>query len=180
MLGEGGRGTASHFRLDHEVDILAGTFSKSLASVGGYAAGDADVIRYLKHHARSLIFSASLPPASTAAALAALELVRREPHHRERLWANTRYFREGLEALGFDTGPTQSPIIPIRIGDEEKTLAMWKRLFEAGVFTSPILYPAVPPGMAMIRTSCMATHTERHLECVLNAFERIGQQMGLI
>jgi len=180
VLGDGGRGTPSHFGLEGEVDLLAGTFSKSLASVGGYAAGDAHVIKYLKHHARSLIFSASLPPASAAAALAALGLVRREPHHRERLWANTRYFREGLEALGFDTGPTQSPIVPVRIGDDDKTLAMWKGLFDAGVFTSPILYPAVPPGMAMIRTSCMSTHTERHLECVLDAFERIGHQMGLI
>ena len=180
VLGDGGRGTAHHFGLENEVDILAGTFSKSLASIGGYAAGKAEVIDFLKHNARSLIFSASLPPASTAAALATLDLIGREPHHRARLWSNTQYFYEGLEALGFDTGPTQSPIIPILVGDEEKTLIMWKRLFDAGVFTSPILYPAVPRGMAMIRTSCMATHTDRQLECALTKIERIGREMGLI
>ena len=180
VLGYGGRGTANHFGLDSEVDILAGTFSKSLASVGGYAAGDADVIDFLKHHARSLIFSASLPPASVAAALAALKLVNSEPHHQQNLWANTRYFQEGLDAMGFDTGSSQSPIIPIRIGDDALTLNTWKRLFEAGVFTSPILSPAVPPGMAMLRTSCMATHTMRHLERALDAFERVGHETGLI
>lgn len=180
VLGDGGRGTPSHFGLDSEVDILAGTFSKSLASVGGYAAGDADVIDFLKHHARSLIFSASLPPASAAAALAALKLVASEPHHQKNLWANTRYFQEGLEAMGFDTGTSQSPIIPIRIGDDALTLDTWKRLFEAGIFTSPILSPAVPPGMAMLRTSCMATHTRSHLERALDAIERVGRQTGLI
>ncbi len=180
VLGFGGRGTANHFGLDSEVDILAGTFSKSLASVGGYAAGDADVIDFLKHHARSLIFSASLPPASAAAALAALKLVNSEPHHQQNLWANTRYFQEGLDAMGFDTGSSQSSIIPIRIGDDALTLNTWKRLFEAGVFTSPILSPAVPPGMAMLRTSCMATHSVRHLERALDAFERVGHETGLI
>jgi 8-amino-7-oxononanoate synthase len=180
VLGKGGRGTANHFGLDKEVDVLGGTFSKSLASVGGYAAGDRDVIKYLKHHARSLMFSASLPPASTAAALTALDLLDREPHHQERLWANTRHFQEGVDALGFNTGTQQSPIIPIRVGDEQLTLAVWKRLFEEGVFSSPILYPAVPPGMAMIRTSCMATHTEKHLERALDAFERVGRETGLI
>lgn len=179
-LGYGGRGTPNHFGLDGEVDILAGTFSKSLASVGGYAAGDADVIDYLKHHARSLIFSASLPPASAAAALAALKLVASEPHHQRNLWANTRYFHEALDAMGFDTGSSQSPIVPIRIGDDALTLDMWKRLFEAGVFTSPILSPAVPPGMAMLRTSCMSTHTRRHLDSALDAFEQVGRQTGLI
>ena len=180
VLGDGGRGTPNHFGLDASVDIVAGTFSKSLASVGGYAAGDADVIDFLKHHARSLIFSASLPPASAAAALAALKLVASEPHHQRNLWANTRYFQEGLEAMGFDTGPSQSPIIPIRVGDDALTLDTWKRLFEAGVFTSPILSPAVPPGMAMLRTSCMATHTRRHLERALDIFELVGHQTGLI
>ena len=180
VLGDGGRGTPNHFGLDASVDIVAGTFSKSLASVGGYAAGDADVIDFLKHHARSLIFSASLPPASAAAALAALKLVASEPHHQRNLWANTRYFQEGLEAMGFDTGPSQSPIVPIRVGDDALTLDTWKRLFEAGVFTSPILSPAVPPGMAMLRTSCMATHTRRHLERALDIFELVGHQTGLI
>ena len=180
VLGDGGRGTPNHFGLDASVDIVAGTFSKSLASVGGYAAGDADVIDFLKHHARSLIFSASLPPASAAAALAALKLVASEPHHQRNLWANPRYFQEGLEAMGFDTGPSQSPIIPIRVGDDALTLDTWKRLFEAGVFTSPILSPAVPPGMAMLRTSCMATHTRRHLERALDIFELVGHQTGLI
>ena len=180
VLGRDGRGTAHHFGLEGQVDILGGTFSKSLGSVGGYAAGDADVINYLKHHARSLMFSASLPPASTAAALAALELLEREPEHIERLWVNTRHFQEGVDALGFETGKQQSPIVPIRVGDEQLTLSVCNRLFEEGVFTSPILYPAVPAGMAMIRTSCMATHTAEHMERALDAFERVGREAGLI
>ncbi len=180
VLGRGGRGTAHHFGLEDQVDILGGTFSKSLGSVGGYAAGDADVINYLKHHARSLMFSASLPPASTAAALAALELLEREPEHIERLWVNTRHFQEGVDALGFETGKQQSPIVPIRVGDEQLTLSVCNRLFEEGVFTSPILYPAVPVGMAMIRTSCMATHTAEHMERALDTFERVGREAGLL
>lgn len=180
VLGRHGRGTAEHFGLEHQVDLLMGTFSKSLASIGGYLAGNKELIEYLKHHARPLIFSASLPPASVAAAMAALDAMEREPSRRERLWYNARYFREGLEALGFDTGASQTPIIPVVIGDEQKTLKMWRVLFDLGVFTSPVLSPAVPRDKTLIRTSCMASHTLHQLERVLDAFERAGRQLRLI
>ena len=180
VLGAGGRGSAEHFQLEHQVDVFAGTFSKALASIGGYAAGKADVISYLKHHARSLMFSASLPPASVAAALAALQILMREPQRRKRLWNNARYLREGLEALGFDTGPSSTPIVPVILDSEDKALQMWRRLFELGIFTSPIFHPAVPEGTALIRTSCMATHTIAQLERVLEAFERSGRELGCI
>jgi len=165
VLGENGRGTGEHFGLEKEVDLIMGTYSKSLATIGGCLAGDADVMDYLKHHARSLIFSASLPPAPVAAALTALKIIESEP---------------GYKHLGFDTGISETPIIPVMVGDEEKVLVMWRRLFDEGVFASPVLYPAVPQGMAMIRTSCMATHTKDNLDKVLEVFGRVGREMGLI
>ena len=180
VLGENGRGTGEHFGMEDEVDLVMGTYSKSLATIGGCLAADEDVIDYLKHHARSLMFSASLPPAPVAAALTALEIVESEPERRERLWRNSRYLASGYQQLGFDIGTSETPIIPVMVGDEEKVLVMWRRLFDAGVFASPVLYPAVPPGMALIRTSCMATHTVAHLDQVLDVFARLGRDMGLI
>lgn len=180
VLGAGGRGTAENFGLASQVDVFAGTFSKSLASVGGYAAGAADTIEFIKHHARPLIFSASLPPASTAAALAALQVSIREPEWRDRLWENARFLREGLEALGYNVGSSRTPIIPVELDSESNALKLWRRLFDAGVFTSPILHPAVPPGSALIRTSCMATHTRAQLDRVLDAFAHAGQVLQLI
>lgn len=180
VLGEGGRGTAAHFGMDDQVDLIMGTYSKSLATVGGFLAGSETVIHYLKHTARPLIFSASLPPASAAAVLKALDIIEQEPERLARLWANTRRMAEGLRSLGFDTGHSQTPIIPVRVGDELKVLTMWRRLFDEGVFASPVLPPAVPPGMALMRTSYMATHTESHLDRVLSAFEKVGRELGVI
>ncbi len=180
VLGENGRGTGEHFGLEDDVDLIMGTYSKSLATIGGCLAGDADIMDYLKHHARSLIFSASLPPAPVAAALTALKIIESEPERRENLWRNARYLSEGYKALGFDIGTSETPIIPVMVGDEEKVLVMWRRLFDEGVFASPVLYPAVPQGMAMIRTSCMATHTQDHLDKVLDVFARVGREIGLI
>lgn len=180
VLGEHGRGTGEHFGLEDRVDLVMGTYSKSLATIGGCLAGDADIMDYLKHHSRSLIFSASLPPAPVAAALTALTIIESEPERRESLWRNARYLRDGYRQLGFDIGTSETPIIPVAVGDEEKVLVMWRRLFDEGVFASPVLYPAVPQGMAMIRTSCMATHTRDHLDRVLEVFARVGREMGLI
>lgn len=179
VLGCHGRGTAEHFDLEREVDIISGTFSKSLASIGGFLAADRDVIDFVKHHSRPLIFSASLPPASVAAASAALDVLASEPERRDALWANTRYFREGLEALGFDVGPTETPIISLVTGDEHRTLTAWRMLFDRGVFTSPILPPAVPPGLALLRTSCMASHTNGQLERALDKLEAVGRRLDL-
>ncbi|MFZ0488482.1 MAG: aminotransferase class I/II-fold pyridoxal phosphate-dependent enzyme [Arenicellales bacterium] len=180
VLGANGRGTGEHFGLEGDVDLIMGTYSKSLATIGGCLAGDADIMDYLKHHARSLIFSASLPPAPVAAALTALTIIETEPERRENLWKNARYLSEGYKALGFDIGTSVTPIIPVMVGDEEKVLVMWRKLFDEGVFASPVLYPAVPQGMALIRTSCMATHSRDNLDKVLDIFARVGRDMGLI
>ncbi len=180
VLGADGRGTTEHFGLEDDVDLIMGTYSKSLATIGGCLAADFDVIDYLKHHARSLIFSASLPPAPVAAALAALRIIEDEPERRERLWRNADYLRAGFQNLGFDTGVTQTPIVPVVVGDEERALITWRRLFDRGVFASPVLYPAVPKGMALIRTSCMTTHTMEHLDRVLEEFEQVGREIALI
>ena len=180
VLGENGRGTAEHFGLEHEVDLVMGTFSKSLATVGGFIAGDARVIDHVKHNARSEIFSAAPPPASVAAALKALEIVEREPERRKQLWENTDYMKRELDALGFDTGSSASPVIPIVVGED---MAAWRtttRLQEEGVFVNPVVSPAVPEGRAMIRTSYMATHTREHLDVALDALERVGRELGIL
>ena len=180
MLGEHGNGTASHFGLADKVDITMGTFSKSLASIGGFIAGDEDVIHYIKHHSRPLIFSASMPPSAVATVIAALDIIQNEPERREKLWANTKKMKQGFEQLGFNTGNTQTPIIPVIIGEDEMTFYFWKRLFESGVYANPVISPAVPKGMALIRTSYMATHTEEELMRVLEIFEKIGKEVAII
>jgi len=179
VLG-GGRGTAAHFGITEEVDLIMSTFSKSFASLGGFIAGDETVIHYIKHHARALIFSASITPANTAAALAALEVMRTEPERVERLAKIGERMRSALTGLGFDIGNSCSPIIPIKIGDDMRTIATWKMLFEQGVFVNPVLSPAVPPGQQLLRTSYMATHTDEQLEKVLETYARVGKAMGLI
>lgn len=180
VLGENGRGTAEHFGLEDKVDITMGTFSKSFASIGGFIVADAEVIHYIKHSSRALIFSASMPPAATATVIAALDILINEPERRERLWANVKKMRQGFKELGFNTGVSETPIIPIIIGDDETTFAFWKLVFENGIFTNPVISPAVPPGMSLIRTSYMATHTEKELDIVLDIFEKVGKQLGII
>lgn len=180
VMGPTGRGTAEHFGLEQDVDLIMGTFSKSMASVGGFIAGDARVIEYIQHRARTLIFSAAPPPASAAAALATVEIMDREPERRQRLWENTRYFGEGLRSLGFDTGESRSPVIPVVVGEDLTTLRMVRELQDEGVFVNSVLSPATPPGRALIRTSLMATHTRAHLDRALHAFEKVGRSVGLL
>ena len=180
VMGKNGRGTAEHFGLEDEIDLVMGTFSKSFASLGGFAVGDAKVMSFIKHHARSLIFSASITPASVATALATLGLIEKEPERRERLWAITDKMRGGFQAMGYNTGPTQSPVIPVMVGDDAKTFMLWKALREQGVFTNPVVYPAVPHGRALIRTSYSATHTDEELDTVLACFEQCGKMLGIL
>ena len=180
VLGDHGRGTAEHFGLEDQVDIVMGTFSKSFASIGGFIAGDEQVIHYIKHHSRSLFFSASPPPPAVATVIACLDILEKEPERRERLWAVTEKMRKGFRELGFNTGNSQTPIIPVIIGDDDTTFAFWKALFENGVYTNPVISPAVPPGMSLIRTSYMATHTDEEMDTVLGVFEKVGKQLGII
>lgn len=180
VFGENGRGTAEHFGLEHEVDLTMGTFSKSLATVGGFISGSAAVIEYIKHNARSQIFSAATPPGAAAAVIKALEIVEREPERRKRLWENTCFMKRELQGLGFDTGDSESPVIPIAVGDDVTTFIMAKRLHEEGVFANPIVAPAVPHGQAMIRTSYMATHERDHLDQALNALAKVGRELNVI
>lgn len=180
ILGATGAGTAEHFGLTDSVDLITGTFSKSLASIGGFVAGDAGVIDYLRHNARALMFSASMPPASVATVIEAVRIIRSEPERRERLWANTHRMMRELRTLGFDIGPTETPVVPILVGDMIKTFKFWKALFDAGVFTNPVVPPAVPEGDGRIRTSYMATHTDDQLDFVLEVMERLGKEFDLI
>ncbi len=180
VLGEGGRGTAEHFGLEHEVDLIMGTYSKSLAAIGGFVVGAQDVINYIKHTGRSMIFSASLPPALVASVSEALDIIEEQPQLRTQLWKNTHRMLKGYKELGYDTGTSETPIVPIIIKDSWKTYEMCKRLFEEGVFVNPVVSPAVPPGRELLRTSYMATHTEAQLNRVLEAFQKVGKEMGLI
>ena len=180
ILGENGAGTAEHFGLTDEVDLIMCTFSKSFASLGGFVAGGAKVIDYIKHFARPMIFSAALPPAQVAAAKASLQIIKTNRKRRENLWENTRFWQEGLKKLGFDIGETQTPIVPVIIGDDMLTFAIWKKLMEYGVYTNPVITPAVPPGRQLLRTSIMATHTKEQLQRALDAFEKAGKELEVI
>jgi 8-amino-7-oxononanoate synthase len=180
VLGPTGRGTAEHFGLEQEVDLIMGTFSKSMASVGGFIAGDATVIDYIKHRARTMIFSAAPPPASVAAALATVDIMDREPERRARLWENTRFFAEGLRSLGLNTGESRTPVVPIVVGEDGTALKMVHRLHEEGIFVNCVLSPATPPGRALIRTSLMATHSREQLSRALDAVEKVGREVGLV
>ncbi len=180
VLGVNGGGTSQHFGLEGEVDLIMATFSKSFASIGGAAAGPEEVIHYLKHHARPLIFSASMPPASVATVLACLDVIEREPERRQQLWENAAYLRHGLQSLGFDTVTSETPIIPVVTGSMERTFVFWRSLFDAGVFTNPVLPPAVPESACRLRTSVMATHTRDHLDAVLDAFAHVSRQLSTL
>ncbi|MDD5369053.1 MAG: aminotransferase class I/II-fold pyridoxal phosphate-dependent enzyme [Anaerolineaceae bacterium] len=179
VLGKG-KGTSAHYGLTAKVDLIMSTFSKSFASLGGFVAGDGDVIHYVKHHARSLIFSASLPPANAAAALAALHIMRDEPELVDRVNKNGQKIREGLHSLGFNTGNSCTPIVPIIIGDDQLTFLAWRKLFDDGVFVNPVISPAVTSGRQLLRTSYMASHTDEQLDRVLETYEKVGKQVGLI
>ncbi len=180
VLGPTGAGTAEHYGLEDEVDLLMTTFSKSLASLGGVVAGPESVIHYLKHHARALIFSASMPPPAVATVLAALDIIEQEPERREQLWHNTRRMQEGLKQLGYDIGSSVTPVIPVVIGELEPMLVFWKELFDAGIFTNPVTPPAVPEHSCRLRISMMATHTDDHVDAVLEAFAHVGKAMAVI
>ena len=179
VLG-GGHGTSAHLGATNEVDLIMSTFSKSFASLGGFVAGDEDTIHYIKHNARSLIFSASIPPSNAAAALAALQVMREEPERAERVCQIGAKMRKGFHQLGFDTGKSVTPVVPIIIGDDEKTFLTWKLLFDNGVFVNPVISPAVNQGHQLLRTSYMATHTEEQMDHVLEIFGKVGKEVGLI
>ncbi|MCX6209929.1 MAG: aminotransferase class I/II-fold pyridoxal phosphate-dependent enzyme [Bacteroidetes bacterium] len=179
VIGDCGRGTASHFGLTNDVDIIMGTFSKSLASVGGYIASTKDAINYLKHTSRPMIFSASIPPSGVAAAMAALEIIRSEPERQERLWQNTHYVSKSLTELGFDINTSETPIIPIYIRDNQLTFQFCQRLFEEGIFVNPVVSPAVPSDSSLIRLSIMATHTQEQLNICVGTIEKVAQELGV-
>lgn len=179
VIGVNGAGTASHFNLTNETDLIMGTFSKSLASLGGFVAGDREVIDYLKHKARSLIFSASMTPASTASVIAALDIIEQEPQRITKLWDNTNYMMELLQEQGFDTGETQSPIIPVRIGDNHKTFLFTKALQDKGVFVNPVVSPAVPSESSLIRLSLMSTHSFNQIEEAVDKMKETALMLGI-
>ncbi len=180
VLGENGRGTADYFGLTDDVDLIMGTFSKSFASLGGFIAGDEEVVHYIQHHARSLIFSASMPAACVAACLASLDVMRNEPERPKRLLDLAAKMRERFQELGYNIGNSETPIIPIIIGDEMATFMMWRALFDSGVYTNAVIPPAVPPNLSLLRTSYMATHTDEQMERVLMLFEQVGKGVGII
>ncbi len=180
VLGKTGRGTAEHFGVEKDVDIIMGTYSKSMASIGGFVAAGEDVIHYMKHTSRPLIFSASPPPASVASVIAALDIIDQEPERRERLWHNTRKMMTAFKKMGFDTGVSETPIIPLLMGEMERAFMMWKILGEEGVFVNPVVPPATQPGRCLIRTSYMATHTDEMLDRVLDILERADKKLGAL
>lgn len=182
VFGPTGAGSAEHFDVENDVDLIMGTFSKSFACIGGFIAGEAAVLDYLKHHGRSLIFSASMPPSAVATVHAALEIIKSEPERRERLWRNTRKMQEGFRSLGYDIGQSESPVVPILTEDDTTALVLWRRLLDEGIFTNPVpgASAAVPPGGARLRTSYMATHTDDHLDFVLDKFAKLGKELGII
>jgi 8-amino-7-oxononanoate synthase len=180
VLGKNGSGTASHFGLTDQVQLIMGTFSKSLASLGGFIASDAETIDYLKHHSRPLIFSASMSPANAAAVLAALEIMQQEPERGAQLWRNTRRMKEGLHGLGFNIGESETPILPVYCHDLMVAFKMCKRLHEEGVFVNPVVSPAVAPGQELIRISLMATHTDKQVDFALDKLGKVGKELGVI
>ena len=180
VLGAHGRGTPEHFGVEAETDLVVGTFSKSFACLGGFVAGPAGMIDYLKHASRSVVFSASMPPSNVATVLACLDVVEREPERRERLWANVRRMKAGFDDLGFEVIDHGSPILSIMVGTDEATFEFNRRLFEEGVFVNPVVPPAVPEGQSLLRTSYMATHTEEDLDTILRAFRRVGERLRIL
>jgi 7-keto-8-aminopelargonate synthetase-like enzyme len=180
VIGKGGRGTASHFGVEDKVDITVGTFSKSLASIGGFVCCPEDVAEWIKHFARPGVFSASLPPASVVAATTALEVLIEEPEIVDRLRENGRRLRSGLADAGFDTGQSETPIVPIVVGDEVKMVTFWKDLLANGVYTNAVIFPAVPRGAGILRTSAMATHSPEQIDRAVSLMAELGRKHKLI
>ncbi len=180
VMGRTGAGAAEHFGVTDRVDLIMGTFSKSFASIGGFVATEDKVIQYIKVHSRSLIFSAAMAPYAVATVQACLDILRTEPERREQLWKNTEFLKEGIRSLGYNTGSCESPVIPIIVGEPIQTFMFWKELLKQGVFTNPVVAPAVPENSSLIRTSVMATHTEELLSQALDIFKDAGKRVGLI
>jgi 7-keto-8-aminopelargonate synthetase-like enzyme len=180
VLGSHGQGTAHHFNMHNDVDLVMGTFSKSFASIGGFIAGSADVVHYIKHKARPFMFSAAMSPAATATALKCLDIMETEPEHIQNLRKNSAYMAENLKRIGYNTLNSQTPIIPLLIGDDATAFAISQKLCEEGVFVTPVVRPAVPEGCALIRTSYMASHTKDDLDYAIEHLEKIGKSFGVL
>ena len=180
VIGSMGKGTADHFGLTNQVDMIMSTFSKSLASIGGFIAADNTIINYLKHHSRPMIFSASIPPSAAAAAIAALEIIQAEPERMEALWSNTNYIKNALVSLGFELGSTETPILPIYIRDNALTFQFTQRLFEEGIFVNPVVSPAVRSDSSLIRMSIMATHTQSQLDEAISKIELVAKELNFL
>ncbi len=180
VIGPGGRGSAATYGLKDQVDLITGTFSKSFSSLGGFAVGPSDVIEYIRHQSRPHIFSASMPPANVATVLKCLDILEAEPERLERLWEISDYMRGGFRDLGFDVWSSETPIIPVVVGDMETCFTFWRDLLEAGVFVNAVVPPAVPQGQALMRTSYMATHSDDELDQILEAFHHVGKKHGVI
>ncbi|HSP87374.1 MAG TPA: aminotransferase class I/II-fold pyridoxal phosphate-dependent enzyme [Ignavibacteriaceae bacterium] len=180
VIGKGGRGTASEFNLENEIDMTMGTFSKTFASLGGFVAAKKEVTNYIKHHSLALIFSASPTPASVAAALAALDILEAEPQRVDKLIRNANKMRTGLKAEGFKVLEGRTAIVPVIVGEDLLAFKMWRMLYDAGVFVNVFISPGVPPGRQMMRTSYMATHEDEHLDKILEIFRDTGKKLGLI
>jgi 8-amino-7-oxononanoate synthase len=180
VMGQGGRGTHFHFNCVDGVDVIMGTFSKSFASLGGVIAGDKNVVDYIQHHARSFIFSASMPPANVATVLACLDVIEADPSYVARVHVQAGKVRDGMRKIGYNVGESVTPIIPVMIGNEMHTVFMWQSLFNNGLYTNPVLPPAVPPSKSLLRTSYMATHTDEQIETILDTFEKVGHETGFL
>lgn len=180
VMGKHGRGASEHFGVEDEVDLLMGTFSKTFASIGGYVVGDAEVVSFIRHTARTVLFSAAIPAAATATVIETLRILQAEPERREHLWKNARRMSAGLRGMGYNLGTSVTPIMPIHIGDDVRTMTFWSALYAAGIFTNAFVPPGVPPGRSLIRTAVMATHTDADMDEALDKFEKVGRKCGII
>ncbi len=181
IIGKTGRGTCEYFGLENgEVDLIVGTCSKTFATVGGFVVGDKDVIHYMRHNARSQIFSASMPPSCIASITKALDLIEKDTSRRDNLFRLTAKLKKGLEDLGYDLGTSTTPILPVHVGSNENCFKMWRALHEMGIFANPVVSPAVPPGHALMRLTLMATHTDEHVRKIVDAFAQAGRALGII
>ncbi len=180
VLGRNGRGTIDHFGVHGRVDVQVGTLSKAIGALGGYVCGSRDLIEFLYHRARPFLFSTSHPPSVTATCIAAFDVLQEEPERIERLWDNTRFFKQGLRQLGFNTGMSETPITPVIVGEAQLAHTLSRRLFEEGVFAQGIGFPTVPEGKARVRVIVTATHSRQDLEQALDAFARVGRELRII